>query len=135
MDILTIWISICGAKYDWKLFELLCFHLPIVITSIAWMEMECWNVARNFLSYHRLTVMHFMDQNWILKIRYCIRYVMDCKIFLWSEFLDIPEKSCRIRRRRKLANTKCFAFQANTIISINQSPVLHSSQYWGYQQP
>ena len=49
-----------------------------------------------------------------------------CKILFCSEFTNIPEKSWRRRRWRKLANAKRFAFQANAISFDIFCEILHS---------
>ena len=79
IDILCNWISIRSAKYVWKHFQVVCFHLvysfSLAISCIAWWEgMEMLEI----FSYHK--VAQFTDQNEISATVCCIRYVMVCKI-------------------------------------------------------
>ena len=51
--------------------------LIIAIACVAWWErMEILKI----FAYRTVTVVHFIDQNWISKTVYCIRCVMVCKI-------------------------------------------------------
>ena len=43
---------------------------------------------------------------------------MVCKIIFWSPFLDIPEKTGRVTRRRTQAIVRRFAFHANAINAL-----------------
>ena len=88
---------------------MVCFHLlqPIHCNRLHRLNGKEWNVARNF-AYPTITVVHFIDQNWISKILYCIRYVMLCKMFFFPN-------SWRICR--KLANAKIALLHASILVT------------------
>ena len=66
-----IWISVYSTKYVWELFKVVCLHLHIVITCIAWIKMKSYS---NFFCI-LVTAVHCKNRNWTCKSVYCCLFV------------------------------------------------------------